>query len=153
MSNVKIRPFDPGGDDKKFVLDPWLKGWKKSPFAGIVPNNLFNQVFFEGVNQLMGRGMQILIMESEDPETQIGFIAFEEAAIPVIHYVYVKPVLRGMGFFPRLLEAAGAVSGQPFLYTYRTPDCRKFKNGSHCPAVARRKDLEPIYAETPGKRS
>lgn len=137
--------------DRRFILDPWLKEWRKSPFAGVVPNNMFSQVFFEAVEQLHKRGMEVVILESVDPDTQVGFIAFERAAVPVVHYVYVKPVFRGMGFFPQLLEAAG-VDGA-FLYTFRTPDCRKFQNGSHCPAIARRKDLEPIYAESPGKRS
>lgn len=139
--------------DRRFILDPWLKEWKKSPFAGIIPNNLFSQVFFEAVEQLHKRGMEVILLESVDPDTQVGFIAFERAAIPVVHYVYVKPVYRGLGFFPQLLGAAGLPEGGSFLYTFRTPDCRKFKNGSHCPAVARRKDLEPIYADSPGKRS
>ena len=151
--NVKVRKANLSNQsDRSFVVDPWLKGWKRSPFAGIIPNNLFNQVFFESINQLLERGMEVHILESVDPENQIGFVAFERASVPVLHYVYVKPVLRGMGFFPRLLEAADA-SERPFLYTYRTPDCRKFRNGSHCPALARRKNLEPIYAESPGKRS
>lgn len=151
MSNVKLR--EATAEDRKFVMDPWLKGWKMSPFSGIVPNNLFNKVFFNSVDQLLDRGMEILILESEDPETQIGFIAFERAAVPVIHFVYVKPVLRGMGFMPTLLEGAGVSKDGQFLYTFRTPDCRKFRNGSHCPAIARRKDLEPIYAEPPSQRS
>lgn len=95
--------------------------------------------------------MKVAIAEAEG--SMLGFIAFEEAAVPVLHYVYVKPVFRGEGIFPSLLEAAGISEGQSFLYTFRTPDCRRFKGGSHCPAIARRKNLEPIYAETPGKRS
>lgn len=139
--------------DRRFVLDPWLKEWRKSPFAGIIPNNHFSAVFFDAVEQLHKRGMEIIILESADPETKVGFIAFERAAVPVVHYAYVKPVFRGMGFFPTLLAAAGVTGEGPFLFTFRTPDCKKFRNGSHCPAIARRKDLEPIYAETPGRRS
>jgi len=95
--------------------------------------------------------MTVLVGEAEG--SLVGFIAFEEAAVPVLHYVYVKPVLRGLGFFPSLMEAAGIPEGTSFLYTFRTPDCRQFRNGSHCPAIARRRNLEPIYAESPGKRS
>lgn len=152
--SVRIRKGDlDDPSDRAFITDAWLKGWKKSPFAGVVPNNLFDQVFYESLRQLRDRGMTILILESTEVDSQIGFIAFEEAAVPVLHWVYVKPILRGEGFFQQLLAAAGAPEGQSFLYTYRTPDCRKFKNGTHCPAVARRKDLEPIYAEAPSKRS
>lgn len=139
--------------DRRFILDPWLKEWRKSPFAGIIPNNTFSAVFFDAVEQLHTRGMCVVILESKDPDTQVGFIAFERAAVPVIHYVYVKPVFRGLGFFPQLLEAAGVPTEGAFLYTFRTPDCKKFRNGSHCPAVARRKNLEPIYADSPRKRS
>ena len=39
MEGVSFRPMVP--DDLPFVMDTWLKSWRKSPWAGIVPNNEF----------------------------------------------------------------------------------------------------------------
>jgi len=150
---INYRPFEPESlDDLAFVFDGWSKSFKKSPFAGIIPNNHFTAVLEGAIAQLLGRGMQIYIAESEDPATMVGFVAFETAAVPVLHYVYVKPVLRDLGFGSKLLNVAGITPETEFLYTFRTSDMKKFKSGTHCPAVARRKELEPIYAENPGRR-
>jgi len=139
--------------DRRFVLDGWLKSWRKSQYAGVVANNRFSEVTFDTIKQLFDRGMTILVAESVNPDTKVGFIAYERSEIPVLHYLYVKPVLRGLGFGGRLLTEVGITPEEPFVYTFRTSDSRKLVNGTHCPAIGRRKDLGTVYAENPRKRS
>lgn len=139
-------------EDRAFVMDAWQKSYKHSPWAGIISNNLFSVVLDDVVTQLIKRGMQVVILESEDPETKIGFIAYELAAVPVIHYLYVKPLLRNMGLGKKLLKHLGVSREVGFLYTFRTPDCSKFRNAVHCPAIARRKNLEPVSKERPNAK-
>lgn len=139
-------------DDRRFILDAWLKSWKGSPWAGVIPNNKVSEVTFDAILQLHERGMAILVLESEDPDTKIGFIAWEVSQVPVLHYIYVKPVLRGMGFGKKLLCEVGITPEEPFVYTHRTQDSKKLVGGQHCPAIGRRKELGTAYAKNSVKR-
>lgn len=97
--------------------------------------------------------MVIMLLESDDPETKIGFIAYEVSKVPVLHYIYVKPVLRGLGFAKKLLHEVGFSSEEPFVYTHKTLDGKKIRGGTHRPAIGRRKDLGTVSAENTRKRS
>ncbi len=109
-NTVKLRLADLKGHDRKFVLDAWLKSWKKSPFAGIIPNNLFAAAFFNAVEQLDARGMEVYILESVDPEAKIGFVAFERAAVPVL--------------LPGLLPPCAGLASQRLRVGHRGAACR-----------------------------
>lgn len=134
---------------RKFILDGWLKSFKKSAYSGVIPNNRYTEVMTDTILQLLSRGMTILLLKGVEIDVFLGFVAFEEAEIPVLHYIYVKPDFRGEKFGKKLALAAGLRPSEPFLYTFRTRDSRKFPDGVHCKALACRKNLEPITRTKP----
>ncbi len=158
MAELKLRPADlTVTSERSFILDAWLRSFKKSSYSGVIPNNRYNEVTTEAILQLLERGMEILLLEGADVETYIGFVAFESAEIPVVHYVYVKPMLRtdpkfldeSPRFGQKLLMAAGVRPREPWIYTFRTRDSRKFTGGIFVKAIACRKNLEPVRRDKP----
>lgn len=143
-------------EDFKFVLSSWLKSFRRSPWAGLIANNSYHSVMKQTVDQLSARGAQIVVAENrESPGQLLGFICFERTKvnIPVLHYIFVKDLFRKQGIGAALLEMAGITRGKGFIYTFRTNDFNKrFKDGTHAPGIARRKDLEPIYDHKQEKR-
>ena len=133
-------------EDRPFVLNAWLEGYRRSKFAGTVPNNLFDRVYSTAIQQLIDRGMQIdlLVAADDDLDQKLGFIAYETAqnGTLVVHWLYVKTEFRekGLAHFMR----SSVSPSEAFLYTFRTSYSRYFKKAIHAPAIARRKNLEPV---------
>ena len=128
--------------DEIFVADGWYKTWKASKYAG---TNQANCVFHDTLNTiraLANRGMQIYILEGTTVDTLVGFIAFEirHDNRYVLHYVYVKEMLRNRGFGKKLM---GLIVTRGLFYTHRTPDSKLLGLGNvgHEPKFARRKNL------------
>jgi GNAT superfamily N-acetyltransferase len=146
-----FREMEP--QDYNFILSNWAHSFKGSPWAGCSPNNLWHSRIKEEVDQLLGRGAHVVMAVADDDRDHLlGFICFEKPAcgIPVIHYAYVKDDFREQGVGSALMDIAG--KGQ-HIYTYRTYDSQYIaKGGIHVPAIARRKDLEPVYVSD-GRRS
>ena len=150
---LRIRPA--AENDLDFILDGWLKSYRRSPYAGSVPNNLYFKVYSTAIQQLIDRGMQIDILESSKVDSKLGFVAYEcsERLGVVIHYIYLKEEYRGEGFAQFLLGYIGIDPGKPFLYTFRTFYSKKFPTGLYKPSIARRKDLEPERKQTNAQKS
>ena len=127
--------------DRSFVLDAWLKSYRKSHWAGVVPNNSYIRVYTDAIMQLLERGMVVLLLEGTELDTYAGFVAFERATIPVLHYIYVKEVLRGHKLAKMLLFAAGIRPDERFFYTFRTKSSKRLKSGIYAPVIARRKEF------------
>lgn len=136
-------------EDYNFVLSSWAHSFKGSPWAGMVPNNEWHPMMKKCIDQLLSRGARVVLAVADDDRDQIlGYICYEKSVcgMPVVHYVFVKDDFRkehGLG--KALLGVTGDGS---FIYTYRTLDMQYLdKMGTHVPAIGRRKDLEPIYAD------
>lgn len=152
MSNKHLTLRSIQSEDLAFVIAAWLKSFRRSPFAGVIPNDLYHATYKNCFDQLLQRGMKVTVVcNTSNPDQLLGFIAYETAAngTPVVHYLFVKDVFRGNGIGKLLLADANVKRGSPFIYTFKTSDSRKLRGGKHVPAVARRKSLEPIYETTP----
>ena len=142
--------------DYNFVLSSWAHSFKGSQWAGVIPNNEWHASMKNIIDQLASRGMQVIMAVADDDRDQImGYVAFEKslAGIPVVHYVFVKDDFRKEGLGKALLGVTGDGS---FIYTFRTEDSQYLDSmGRFVPAIARRKELEPIYhnASNTAKRS
>lgn len=145
-----IRPpsNDPADREVNFVVSAWLKSFKRSKHAGVLPNNKYMAYYKEVIDQLLARGMKILVIANKTNNTQLlGFIAYEQTAHAqtVVHYIYVKDVLWNQGVGTLLLRSASVTRGVPYFYTFRTYHSRYLTDGYHNPGLARRKNLEPVY--------
>lgn len=144
---------DPVPSDIVLVLDAWSKGFKSSPWAGTVPNNLWHETVTTTVTQLLARGARLVILCSEArPDQIVGFACWEPVKGGLcLHYLYVKDPFRKKGLATALLTtiedryAAQAPSDQyrggtyRRFYTHRTDCSRWFRGWRHEPSIARRK--------------
>lgn len=115
----------PTADEFKFIFDSWSNSFRKSPFAGCVPNNLWDQVSRADMTDIMDRGARVLVAvtpiagrEEEYPAVRrvMGY-SVSEPAKSVLHWLYVKKDFRGYGI-GRALLAATCPDGK-WTYTHR----------------------------------
>lgn len=135
--------------DLEYVRSTWLSAYRTSPWAGCIPNNLYDAVYSETINQLCLRGTRILVVANPAaPEQLLSWLAYEmpttqasqlPQGTPVVHFCFTKPTYRRLGCTSQLLASAGVVGS--FLLTFRTPNSRFLKGAVFRPEVARRKEL------------
>src|SRR5574338_1039205 len=127
----------PTPDEFRIIFDAWGNSFRKSPWAGCVPNHLWDQVSRETARTIMDRGAQVLVAvtpifgrEDEFPAVRrvMGY-SVAEPGRNVLHWLYVKNDYRGTGVGRALLEAAThdfTDGPQPWTYTHRTRASEKF---------------------------
>lgn len=138
-------------DDIPFVIQSWLRAYRRSPWAGVIPNNLYDQTYGETINQLFNRGLRVKVLQNAaNPGLIVAWIAYE--VLPrgeiVVHFLFTKPLYRKKGLAKALLADIGANDGS-FLYTFKTPAARYFRSARFKPEIGRRKDndAQPQSAE------
>lgn len=134
--------FRPAGpDDIMEVIKWWIGSFRKSKWAGCIPNNKFPEVQGEIIKQLITRGSKCLLAVNPDsPSQKLGFVVTEKTSLgePVVHFLFVKDIYRQKGVAKSLLaEAKVPVDGSAF-YTHKTAYSKHF-NGKFVPEIARRK--------------
>ena len=129
MEQLILRPADSG--DLAFILNSWLRSNRNSTFAKRVPNAMYFEEHHRVVTSLLARGEVVIAANREDPGQIIGWACFEEGAVPILHYVYVKQAFRGLGIARHMLSP---VQKGAFVYTHE-PDASKklFAQGIYSP--------------------
>jgi len=125
----------------EYIKVSWLNSYRKSRFAGVVPNNLYSVVYTEALRQLWLRGAELFMLVNADFEQQVVAWAVVERTSdgkPVVHYAMTKPNSRRKGYIRQLLAYAGVDHKQPFYYTFKTGASRYFPAGRYVPEIARR---------------
>lgn len=118
--------FDsPTPSELPLVYDSWARSYRKSPYAGCVPNHLWDQVSRTSISEILNRGARVVVMvtpvEGSDDRRVIGY-SVSEPAKQILHWLYVKDDYRGNGFGRELLrETIRAFDPRkPWTYTHRT---------------------------------
>lgn len=137
ISLLEVRPMK--SSDYNFVLSNWQSSFRTSWYAGVIPNNLYYSVVKTLIDQLINRGMVTMVLcNTEDTDQLLGFISYELDSnnAYILHYIYVKPDFRNMGFAGFLTKAINLP--EKYIYTHRT----KFsdRNQLFAPEIARRKE-------------
>ena len=125
--------FDtPTADEYALVFDSWAKSYRKSPFAGTVPNHLWDQVSRETAKSLLDRGATVIVAvtpiagrESEYPGVRrvMGY-SVSEPGRRILHWLFVKRDYRGVGVGRAILSATCPDGG--WTYSHRTRASTKF---------------------------
>lgn len=149
MTNIRYIPYE--GELPPLVIDSWLKAYRKSKWAGVIPNNLYTPVMSNAIQQLIKRGARIMLAVNADYDPPpgvakhyehhiLGWLCYEYTsdAQPVTHFAFVKPGYRRNGIACALMRAAGFEPYSRFYYTFRTDMSSKFKAARYCPEIARR---------------
>lgn len=127
------------------MLESWLRAYRNSERAGVVPNNLYTTVYTDAIRQLRERGMDVSIAHNKNrPDHVLGFIAHERTrdGVPVVHIAWVKDLYREYkaDIMASLFEQADVDPTSKFFVTFSTGWEKPFKGSAYCPAIARRKD-------------
>lgn len=131
----EIRPFR--ASDCDFVFSNWLRTWRESKHAGVVRNHTFFTETRSLIEDLLARGMKILVADAGD--TLMGFIAYElKDERTVIHYAWVKSVYLSTPVLTHLI--ASTPGGKPGFFTFFNRHLDK-EGWAWTPEIARRKTL------------
>jgi ribosomal protein S18 acetylase RimI-like enzyme len=122
----------PDADEFKFILDSWSNSFRKSPYAGCVPNNLWPSVSRSTITQLIARpSTEVKCALSPTSEGERGRVMGYFVAEPgVLHWLYVKKDFRRLGIGTKLLAEAtknwrGCHQTSP-RYTHKTGSSQRF---------------------------
>ncbi len=123
--------FDtPTAEEFSLIFDSWANSFRKSPWAGCVPNHLWDSVSRACIGELLNRSMVIVaVTELEDGTRRV--MGYSVAEPGVLHWLYVKNDYRGMGVGKALLELA-THGWETFVYTHRTRASDKFLRRALC---------------------
>lgn len=111
---------EPVADEFSFIIDAWASSFRSSPWAGCIPNHLYNSVTRAGISEILGRPgtvVKVAVADIDGGRRVIGFSVSEPGA-RILHYLYVKRDYRNLGVGEAIL-AATAPEGE-WDYTYRT---------------------------------
>lgn len=135
---ILIRTHTP--DDLAMVFDSWLKSWRTSKWAGVIPNHLYFDTQRVLIEELLSRGAKLHIAYPSGREDIIlGWACSEEKeGKTVLHYLYTKDPFIGLGI-PALLLAS-LPGAKPGFITHKLP-LKETKEWRHTPEMARRKSL------------
>jgi hypothetical protein len=138
-----IRPLK--AEDRDFFFDSWLKSWRKSRYAGVIPNNLYYDTYRSTIESLVARGATVQVAcGEENPDHILGWVCWEKTpdGYAVVHYLYVKDPYLKYQVDEKLL--AGVEGERPGFYTFKYPQVERAleKAGGRwtwAPEIARRK--------------
>lgn len=107
---MKIDFSSPNEDELKFILDSWSSSYRKSKFAGTVPNNLWQEVVRSTAVQLMARpNCRVIVALSPSPnpiaiDASRGRVMGYSVSEPgILHWIYTKKDYRRLGVASTLL--------------------------------------------------
>lgn len=141
--------FDtPTVDEFKLVKDAWANSFRKSPWAGCIPNHLYDQVSRESIRSILDRGARVLVAvtpihgrEDEFPAVRrvMGY-SVSEPHRGILHWLYVKAGPDGLGYrgvgIGRAILERTILEFNPnveWTYTFRTRASERFLNGGDGP--------------------
>lgn len=130
-----------------FVRVGWVRSFKNSYYAGVIPMHRYDDIQFETVDEILGwPDVEVVVAENphQDDRTLrfVAFICHETGSRrPIVHYVYVEHDYKERGLVRGLFRAAGINPEQQFIHSHQTQDGkRRLRNfhGRHDPFYGRR---------------
>ena len=111
-----VRSYRPD-QDKNFILNSWLKSYRRAPATQFVDGPVFFGEHKELIEKILldpETTTSVLVLDDEDKNFIVGYMVTN---LPrnLIHWVYIKDTFRGLGLTQALAKAA-------FLNPDRPPD-------------------------------
>ena len=137
MVDLLLRDARP--TDVAFIKSNWFRTWRRSPWAGVIPNNRFHEVTEEAIEQLIARGARLRV--ACIGERLVAFLCSEVTrdGRAVAHAGFAKDPYLALRPLERLVEEMPGA--RPVLVTFRTPQLIHAlgEDWVHSPEVARRR--------------
>lgn len=125
--------FDsPRPDEFPLIFDSWARSFRKSPWAGCIPNHLYDQVSRATINDILNRGARVIVavQEVEGGRRVMGYSVSEPEVPGVLHWLFVKRDYRGFGVGSALLDETvrdwPLTPPRRWSYTHRTAASNRF---------------------------
>ena len=124
--------FDtPRADEFPLIFDSWVQSFRKSPWAGCVPNHLWDITQRATISGIIDRGARVLVVLAPNvPGVFEGrrVMGYSVSEPGVLHWLYVKAPFRRQGIGRALLAETvrGWPERRPWLYTHRTRISARF---------------------------
>lgn len=114
----------PTTDELAFVVDSWLESFRKSPWAGCVRNDLYQETQRATIVGILARGAEITValaprLDGVHTGRRVMGYVVAEHPLECLHWVYVKKDYRGHGLGRDLVTRASQFWVHP-RYTHRT---------------------------------
>lgn len=139
MADFAVRRATP--KDMPFVLQSWTRSYAREVDPGPLYPRAIADAVHASVTCLLARpGVELAIATNPSNEWFIfGYVCFERTATgPVLHWVYVKDLYRGMDIGSDLVAYARGDSPGPLRYTYKTrAAARLVPEAEYAPKLAR----------------
>ncbi len=122
------------------VYDSWIKSYRKSPFAGCLPNHVAHTILRANIVDLLNAGATLRGVF--DDGRCVAWVCEDLVDdTPVVHFAYIKASHDTDKFRPALRDMLAPKEG---IYTYRTRWLTNFLGPSfrHEPGVARSRSLK-----------
>lgn len=123
---MKLAPI--AADELPLVFDSWAKSYRKSPWAGTVPNHLWDTVSRACSSEILERGARVTaaVVDLPDGTRRVMGYSVSEPGRSVLHWLFVKRDYRGQGVGRALLTAAITGMAGQLYYSHRTKASSKF---------------------------
>lgn len=103
--NLPLKITEPTEDDLAFIVDGWIRTYRKSTGTKGVPSEVYYRYHRNLIMRTLAESEVFIAKHSEHDDQLYGFIAFEERREgTVIHYIYVKRLFRKFGIASELLK-------------------------------------------------
>jgi len=107
---MNIEFSTPNVDELKFILDSWSSSYRKSKYAGTVPNNHWEEIARATATQLMSRSRCRTIVALAPPinfvegkEERGRIMGYSIAEPGILHWIYTKKDFRRLGIATQML--------------------------------------------------
>jgi ribosomal protein S18 acetylase RimI-like enzyme len=117
---VRLRNMQP--EDKNFILNSWLKSYRKSPAVRRMENNAYFHEQSKVIKEMLDN-VNVLIACDEKDSTQIlGYLVSQRIDnVFIVHYLYTKLPFRNCGIGKMLIRARDHDLGDvAACYTHHT---------------------------------
>lgn len=128
--------FDsPMADEFPLIFDSWSRSFKKSPWAGCVTNDMWDQVSRKTMTDIIDRGARILVAHVELPEGKRRVMGYSvsEPSKCVLHWLYVKKDFRDTALGVQVELLRRTVQDWPidhyWIYTHKTRSSERLLHG------------------------
>lgn len=113
-------------DEYNLVVDAWARAYRRSPWAGTVPNKLWAEVSRTMIGGAIDSGAVVLaaVVTLEDGTRRVAGYSVSDPDNKVLYWIYVKRDFRRLGVGKRLL--AETCKGDGWRYTCRTSASSRF---------------------------
>jgi len=120
--------------DMAFVFDSWLKSYADSSFACDIDNDSYYANQQSVIVDLVKRSNVVVAVDQEDSDHLFGWACVEQSGpTHIVHYVFVKHAMRGMGVARSILEALVPTHSKehPLFASHRPRDRRSNGEQKH----------------------